>query len=84
MTKPAFSNVPTPYDWTISPPRQSREAFVEWMVKNRGEELHVDLTWWRAGLVERGLVLHVPPDPLAPFTFPAQPSSSLSPRPTSS
>ena len=37
VTKPAFSDVPTPYDWTISPPRQSREAFVEWMVKNRGE-----------------------------------------------
>ena len=37
MTKPAFSDVPTPYDRTISPPRQSREAFVEWMVKNRGE-----------------------------------------------
>ena len=26
VTKPAFSNVPTPYDWTISPPRQSREG----------------------------------------------------------
>jgi protein-L-isoaspartate(D-aspartate) O-methyltransferase len=38
LTKRAFSNVPTPYDWTISPPRQSREAFVGWMVANRGEE----------------------------------------------
>jgi protein-L-isoaspartate(D-aspartate) O-methyltransferase len=38
VARPAFANVPTPYDWSISPPRQSREAFVEWMVKNRGEE----------------------------------------------
>ena len=34
----AFANVPTPYNWSTSPPRQSREAFVEWMVKNRGED----------------------------------------------
>ena len=38
VAKPAFANVPTPYNWSISPPRQSREAFVEWMVKNRGED----------------------------------------------
>ena len=31
--RPASANVPTPYDWNASPPRQSREAFVEWMVK---------------------------------------------------
>ena len=35
---PAFANVPAPYDWDVSPPRESREAFVEWMVKNRGED----------------------------------------------
>jgi protein-L-isoaspartate(D-aspartate) O-methyltransferase len=35
---PARANVPTPYDWSASPPRQSREAFVEWMVRNRGED----------------------------------------------
>ena len=29
---------PAPYDWSASPPRESREAFVEWMVKNRGED----------------------------------------------
>ena len=34
----AFANVPTPHDWSLSPPRQSREAFVAWMVKNRGED----------------------------------------------
>jgi protein-L-isoaspartate(D-aspartate) O-methyltransferase len=34
---PAQANVPTPYDWSASPPRETRSAFVEWMVKNRGE-----------------------------------------------
>jgi len=38
VARPAFANVPTPYDWSVSPPRQSREAFVAWMVANRGEE----------------------------------------------
>ena len=36
--RPALANVPTAYDWSASPPRQSRDAFVEWMVKNRGED----------------------------------------------
>ncbi len=35
---PAFANVPAPTDWSASPPRATREAFVEWMVKNRGED----------------------------------------------
>ncbi|HXZ15821.1 MAG TPA: protein-L-isoaspartate O-methyltransferase, partial [Roseiarcus sp.] len=35
---PALANVPTPYDWAASPPRTSREDFVAWMVKNRGED----------------------------------------------
>ena len=34
----ARANVPLPYDWNASPPTTSREAFVEWMVKNRGED----------------------------------------------
>ena len=34
----ASANVPTPYDWSASPPRQSREAFVEWMARERGED----------------------------------------------
>ena len=38
--EPARANVPTPYDWSASPPRQSREAFIEWMVQNRGEDPH--------------------------------------------
>jgi len=36
--RPALANVPAPYDWRASPPRQSRDGFVEWMVKNRGED----------------------------------------------
>ena len=36
--RPALANVPAPYDWSASRPRQSRDAFVEWMVKNRGED----------------------------------------------
>jgi protein-L-isoaspartate(D-aspartate) O-methyltransferase len=34
----ARASVPAPYDWEASPPTSSREAFVEWMVKNRGED----------------------------------------------
>src|SRR6516225_7481447 len=35
---PGFANVPAPYDWSASPPRAPRESFVEWMVRNRGED----------------------------------------------
>ena len=35
---PARANVPTPYDWGAAPPMDSREAFVAWMQKNRGED----------------------------------------------
>ncbi|WP_113887958.1 protein-L-isoaspartate O-methyltransferase family protein [Roseiarcus fermentans] len=35
---PAFANVPAPYDWSASPPRENRAAFVRWMVDNRGED----------------------------------------------
>jgi protein-L-isoaspartate(D-aspartate) O-methyltransferase len=38
--RPALANVPVPYDWGASPPHGSRELFVEWMVKNRGEDPH--------------------------------------------
>ena len=34
----ARANAPAPYDWDASPPTASREAFVAWMVKNRGED----------------------------------------------
>jgi protein-L-isoaspartate(D-aspartate) O-methyltransferase len=34
----ASARVPSPYDWSISPPPASRGGFVEWMVRNRGED----------------------------------------------
>ena len=36
----ALARVPAPYDWDAPPPRQSGEAFVAFMVKNRGEDPH--------------------------------------------
>ena len=36
--RPALASVPTPYEWSASPPQQTRDAFVEWMVRNRGED----------------------------------------------
>jgi protein-L-isoaspartate(D-aspartate) O-methyltransferase len=38
LSSAALARVPGPYDWGVSPPRGTREAFVEWMVKNRGED----------------------------------------------
>ena len=32
------SRVPTAYDWNAVPPMDSRQAFIDWMVKNRGED----------------------------------------------
>ena len=29
---------PHPYDWTAAPPLDSRQAFIDWMVANRGED----------------------------------------------
>ena len=34
----AAANVPLAYDRNASPPMQARRAFVDWMVKNRGED----------------------------------------------
>ncbi len=34
----ALARVPGAYDWGASPPRETREAFVAWMVANRGED----------------------------------------------
>jgi protein-L-isoaspartate(D-aspartate) O-methyltransferase len=32
------ANVPAPYDWDTAPPTSSKPDFIEWMVKNRGED----------------------------------------------
>ena len=34
------ADVPQPYDWNTAPPTDSRTGFVDWMVKNRGEDSH--------------------------------------------
>lgn len=34
----ARAAVPHPYDWTAAPPLDSRQAFIDWMVANRGED----------------------------------------------
>jgi protein-L-isoaspartate(D-aspartate) O-methyltransferase len=36
--RPGLANVPEPYEWSASPPRQSREAFIDWMARHRGDE----------------------------------------------
>jgi protein-L-isoaspartate(D-aspartate) O-methyltransferase len=33
----ARATVPTPYDWNTTPPTDSRAGYIDWMVKNRGE-----------------------------------------------
>lgn len=35
----AQANVPTQLSWGVSPPMESRQAFVAWMSRNRGEDL---------------------------------------------
>jgi protein-L-isoaspartate(D-aspartate) O-methyltransferase len=36
--RPALANVPSAYDRSASPPRETRDSFVQWMVQNRGED----------------------------------------------
>jgi protein-L-isoaspartate(D-aspartate) O-methyltransferase len=36
----AVAEVPAPYDWKAVPPYDTRAAFIDWMVKNRGEDPH--------------------------------------------
>src|SRR5262245_44298394 len=35
---PAEADVPVPYDWNATPPLDDKLSFIEWMVRNRGEE----------------------------------------------
>jgi protein-L-isoaspartate(D-aspartate) O-methyltransferase len=35
---PAQAKVPAPYDWEAAPPTEPRAAFIDWMVRNRGED----------------------------------------------
>jgi protein-L-isoaspartate(D-aspartate) O-methyltransferase len=38
LPAPAEANVPVPYDWNATPPMDDKLSFIEWMVRNRGEE----------------------------------------------
>lgn len=39
-TGAAWAKVPVPYDWNATPPMDARSAFIDWMVKYRGEDPH--------------------------------------------
>jgi protein-L-isoaspartate(D-aspartate) O-methyltransferase len=34
----AQANVPVPYDWNATPPLDTRASYVDWMLRNRGED----------------------------------------------
>ena len=34
----ALANVPVPFDPAMNPPMDDRQKFIDWMVKNRGED----------------------------------------------
>jgi len=38
LVRPARANVPVPYDWNAAPPSGPKAEFIDWMVKNRGED----------------------------------------------
>jgi len=42
----AGANVPVAYSWEASPPTTSREAFIGWMVQNRGEDPRILALRW--------------------------------------
>ena len=46
LPRQARANVPVPYSWQQSPPTTSREAFISWMVANRGEDPKILAMRW--------------------------------------
>jgi protein-L-isoaspartate(D-aspartate) O-methyltransferase len=46
LPRSARANVPQPYSWDASPPTNSREAFIKWMVENRGEDPKILAARW--------------------------------------
>src|SRR5262245_6153957 len=46
LPRAAHSNVRSPYGWDVSPPTTSREAFIRWMVENRGENPQILAARW--------------------------------------
>jgi protein-L-isoaspartate(D-aspartate) O-methyltransferase len=46
FVRSAHANVPAPYSWDVSPPTNSREAYIKWMVENRGESPNILAARW--------------------------------------
>ena len=42
----AGANVRTPYSFDLSPPTSGRDAFIKWMVENRGENPKILAARW--------------------------------------
>ena len=54
LPRPARANVPVPYSYDLSPPTNSKEAFVKWAVENRGENPRILSARWDRYLFLRG------------------------------
>jgi protein-L-isoaspartate(D-aspartate) O-methyltransferase len=54
MTRAARADVPVPYSFDSSPPTGSREAFIKWMVENRGENPKILAARWDRYVFLRG------------------------------
>ena len=54
LPRPARANVPVPYSYDLSPPTNSKEAFVKWAVENRGENPKILSARWDRYIFLRG------------------------------
>jgi len=46
LARGARADVPRPYSWDMSPPTTNREAFIRWMIENRGENPKILAARW--------------------------------------
>jgi protein-L-isoaspartate(D-aspartate) O-methyltransferase len=54
LPRPARANVPVRYSYDLSPPTNSKEAFVKWAVENRGENPKILSARWDRYIFLRG------------------------------
>ena len=54
LPRPALANVPVPYSYDLSPPTNSKEAFIRWAVENRGENPKILSARWDRYVFLRG------------------------------
>jgi len=54
LPRAASADVPKPYSWDASPPTTGREAFIRWMVENRGENPKILGARWDRFVFLRG------------------------------